>query len=312
MKIAGIYKISCSANSKFYIGSSINIKTRFKQHKSKLEKNCHDNQHLQNAWNKYGAGSFTFEILEVIEESNIPVVRDLEQKILDSYLAGDWGKLFNIAVTVDFTVMSEESRKRLVERWANPDYKEKLIKKLRKTGAGVYRTKNNKYEAKIKYEGKNLHLGTYETEAEALRARLKAEDYYWDNGGEYVAPEKKPISVCRVSGSGVRLIKKDNKYVATISVDGKNNHLGSFNTKEEAVKARLVAEEYYWAEPFIKDIEKEKSLKKLSVRKGVGAYIYPQKNGTYQACVYGKNMMKNLGMFKSYEEALQAQLDDVK
>jgi group I intron endonuclease len=312
MKSAGIYKISCSANSKFYIGSSINIATRFKQHKSKLEKNCHVNRHLQSAWNKYGESSFTFEILEVIQENSVEIVRNLEQKMLDSYLAEDWSKLFNIAITVDMTITSDETKAGIVERWANPEYKDKLVKKFRKTGAGVYKTKNNKYEAKIKHDGKNIHLGTYKTEAEALSVRLKAEKYYWENGGKYEAPNKKAPSVCRVSGSGVRLIKKDNKYVATISVNGKAKHLGSFNTEKEAVDARLKAEEYYWAEDFVEDAEKEVSLKKLLVRKGEGSYIYPQKNGRYKACAYQNKKMKTLGTFDTYKEALQAQLDEVK
>ena len=50
----GIYKITNKQNEKFYIGSSTNIEMRWCAHKSCLRRNVHSNQHLQNAWNKYG------------------------------------------------------------------------------------------------------------------------------------------------------------------------------------------------------------------------------------------------------------------
>ena len=53
-KKTGIYQIRNIINNKIYIGQSLNIKTRFLQHKQALRKNRHPNQHLQNAWNKYG------------------------------------------------------------------------------------------------------------------------------------------------------------------------------------------------------------------------------------------------------------------
>lgn len=51
-------------NNKYYIGNSSNLKIRFKNHIHKLSNNKHENQLLQNAWNKYGADNFKFYILE--------------------------------------------------------------------------------------------------------------------------------------------------------------------------------------------------------------------------------------------------------
>src|SRR5438105_13132870 len=48
---SGIYKITCTANKKIYIGSSINMRKRKKQHFDKLRLNGHDNPKLQAAWN---------------------------------------------------------------------------------------------------------------------------------------------------------------------------------------------------------------------------------------------------------------------
>ena len=63
-KICGVYKITNIVNGKFYIGSSNDIKARWRQHKDKLRVNKHGNTYLQNAWNKYGEENFLFEVVE--------------------------------------------------------------------------------------------------------------------------------------------------------------------------------------------------------------------------------------------------------
>lgn len=45
---------------------------------------------------------------------------------------------------------------------------------------------------------------------------------------------------------GVSYNKRDDKWKAYISVDKKSMYLGYFNKKEDAIKARLVAEIKYW------------------------------------------------------------------
>lgn len=67
-----IYKITNCINCKIYIGSTINIKTRWNEHKNKLNNGTHENICLQRAWNKYKEKSFKFEILEeVLDKSKI-------------------------------------------------------------------------------------------------------------------------------------------------------------------------------------------------------------------------------------------------
>lgn len=45
----GVYKITNLINSKFYIGSSVNIGQRWFKHKALLRHNKHENPKLQNA-----------------------------------------------------------------------------------------------------------------------------------------------------------------------------------------------------------------------------------------------------------------------
>lgn len=88
--VSGVYKIHCASNDKVYIGSAIDIKRRWRKHKSSLANNCHANKHLQNAWNKYGEYSFEFTILE--ETTDKDALLNIEQV----YINNSSNELFNI------------------------------------------------------------------------------------------------------------------------------------------------------------------------------------------------------------------------
>lgn len=51
--MSGVYQIYNTETNKRYIGSSIDVQRRLKEHLRNLKANRHCNQHLQNAWNKY-------------------------------------------------------------------------------------------------------------------------------------------------------------------------------------------------------------------------------------------------------------------
>lgn len=67
----GIYKITNTINGKVYVGSAVDIKKRWRDHKWHLNNNKHHNSHLQSSWNKYGINSFNFEILLECEISEL-------------------------------------------------------------------------------------------------------------------------------------------------------------------------------------------------------------------------------------------------
>lgn len=65
----GIYKITNNVNKKIYVGKSINIKRRWREHRScylKPDKDCY----LYRAMRKYGIDNFTFEIIEECSEDD--------------------------------------------------------------------------------------------------------------------------------------------------------------------------------------------------------------------------------------------------
>lgn len=67
----GIYKIENKVNGKIYVGQSVNIETRWKNHRYELMNNTHYNEHLQRSWNKYGSDNFVFSIIEECEKENL-------------------------------------------------------------------------------------------------------------------------------------------------------------------------------------------------------------------------------------------------
>ena len=55
----------------FYVGQAVNIQRRWTRHKNSLNDGTHNNQHLQNAWDKYGSAEFEFEIIEICDKSEL-------------------------------------------------------------------------------------------------------------------------------------------------------------------------------------------------------------------------------------------------
>ena len=80
-KKSGIYQIRNLVNGKIYVGSSINLRKRMKDHFRDLRNNRHANQHLQKAYNKYGLDKFVFEVLEYVEKD---VLLKREQYYIDT------------------------------------------------------------------------------------------------------------------------------------------------------------------------------------------------------------------------------------
>ena len=67
--VCGIYCIENIVDHKKYIGQSIDIYRRWKDHKRELNGNRHRNVYLQRAWNKDGKDNFNFYVLEICNDS---------------------------------------------------------------------------------------------------------------------------------------------------------------------------------------------------------------------------------------------------
>jgi len=79
----GIYKIRNLKNDKIYIGSSINLIKRQRDHFRSLNLKNHYNLKLQRAFNKYGKDNFIFEI---ILECSVEDLLKMEQYYIDTLM----------------------------------------------------------------------------------------------------------------------------------------------------------------------------------------------------------------------------------
>jgi group I intron endonuclease len=90
---AGIYQIRCKPTGKIYVGSAVDLVTRWEQHRRELRRGEHHNSHLQNAWVKYGEANFEFLVLEFVSASDLLPV---EQAWIDKTKCTDKTVGFNI------------------------------------------------------------------------------------------------------------------------------------------------------------------------------------------------------------------------
>jgi group I intron endonuclease len=68
---SGIYQIRCIPTGKIYIGSTVNLQSRWNRHRFNLQRGNHRNKYLQLAWNKYGKEAFEFSVLAFVNKSEL-------------------------------------------------------------------------------------------------------------------------------------------------------------------------------------------------------------------------------------------------
>lgn len=112
----GIYRIRNKINEISYIGSTNRFKQRFVEHECSLKNHKHRNPHLQPAWDLYGEGAFIFEVLEVVEETDVLIRRTIEQKYIDEV----WPNCYNVHKKTmkkqgPWSNTPEETRKKMSE-----------------------------------------------------------------------------------------------------------------------------------------------------------------------------------------------------
>jgi group I intron endonuclease len=82
LKESGIYSITNTTNGYRYIGSSVNLRKRLREHRIDLHRNQHPNRHLQRAWTKYGEAAFSFDVIEIVND--VTQLHDREQHHLNA------------------------------------------------------------------------------------------------------------------------------------------------------------------------------------------------------------------------------------
>ena len=80
-KIIGVYKITNTITNDFYIGSSKNVKQRWKDHKCKSRWSQHPNNPMYLDFQKYGVDKFEFEIIAEVE---VDKLKEMEQRFIEA------------------------------------------------------------------------------------------------------------------------------------------------------------------------------------------------------------------------------------
>lgn len=143
-KICGIYKITNLINKKKYIGKSIDIERRFREHKSKSEWRRTPRKPLYLAFQKYGLESFSFEVLEECDKS---VLNKRERYWIKYYQTNNRELGYNIREGGEGSGPGEEHENHKV---TEEDVRDIRIR---------YNNHERKYEVEKLYENKIGHSG---------------------------------------------------------------------------------------------------------------------------------------------------------
>jgi hypothetical protein len=74
---SGVYQIRRKQNGKIYVGSAVNLQSRWHSHRRDLGNGVHVNPHLQFAWNLYGETNLEFSVLEYVDEQRLLTTEQL-------------------------------------------------------------------------------------------------------------------------------------------------------------------------------------------------------------------------------------------
>ena len=130
--LCGVYRIVNNINGKMYVGQSINIKARWKDHINTLNRNDSHSVLLQRAWNKYGQENFSFEILELCTED---MLDEVESKYIIFYNTIQNG--YNIESGGNKNKhLSEETRKKIGDSHRGKHMSEESRQKMSSSRTG--------------------------------------------------------------------------------------------------------------------------------------------------------------------------------
>lgn len=197
--ISGIYCITFLKENKKYLGSSFNIKKRWSKHKFQLIHRIHDNEYIQESFDKYGLDNMKFEIIQILDR-NRKNLTDMEFYWIIYYNSfvddgGGYNKIrgdnLKYNRSIESVLNCAEARPD-IKGDKNPffgkhhkeDYKEESSKlkqgekvareKTSSIFTGVYWNKRaNKWRSHICYRKIIYHLGYYEKETDAAIAYNK-------------------------------------------------------------------------------------------------------------------------------------------
>jgi group I intron endonuclease len=216
---SGIYKIINLVNGKFYIGSACYFNARKASHFHHLRNNTHDNNYLQNSWNKYGEKNFVFEIIEYVENKENLIKR--EQYYIDSL-----NPQYNLSKTAGSCLgykWTEEMKQKRKDFYKENPISKEAREKMSITRRGRKLSEEHKRNISKGLEGREVNIET----------RLKIAN---SNRGKLMSEESKQ----KIRENGKRNFK------SIIQMDLNNNFISEFSSGKEAGEALGIKPSYIY------------------------------------------------------------------
>ena len=141
----GIYKITNKLNGKVYIGQSINIEKRWKQHINDPGYNIH------NAIKKYGKENFSFEVLL---ECPAEMLNNWERDMIALYDCIS-PKGYNLTEGGEGYRRSEETRLKMSEAKKGKHHSEEHKRKISESKKGIHRSEETRLKMSNSRKGKH-------------------------------------------------------------------------------------------------------------------------------------------------------------
>jgi len=233
--VHGIYCFENIINDKKYIGQTIDLNSRIKDHCRKLRKNEEDCIILQYAWNKYGEENFKWYIIEICEiellsNKEIYWIKELHSHVTENGYNISWGGDSPMLGQK----MSEESRQKISK--ANKGQKRTEEQRKRISDNIIHR---------FGEDSSNWNRRWPEEKRKQASERMKGEKHpNWGNerseetrnnislsktGKKYINNSSNYVGVCWHKCSG--------KWISQIVYMQKKIYLGLYDNKNDAAIA---------------------------------------------------------------------------
>lgn len=160
--IPAVYRIVNKVTNKCYVGQSVNVKKRLKDHFQLLRAGKHHSVKLQRSFDKYGEENFFGDVEFICDDPE--ELTSVEQMLIDGAMWFEQEPWYNISLVVDAPMRgrrhTEETRKRIsqacrnnTQRFGDPEYRKTLSKAQIKR-----RFEDPNFVAKVKFIVDNDHL----------------------------------------------------------------------------------------------------------------------------------------------------------
>lgn len=258
MAICGIYSIT-SSTGKIYIGSSVDVKRRWRTHLRDLRNAQHANNYLQRTYAKYGEAALTFAVQETCERADL-LIR--EQWHIDMTLPD---RRLNLAPQAGGGCgpHTTESRRKIGERHAGRVHTEQSRTNMAAAHSGKKQSPETVAKRAAAQKGRKHTAEARQKMSDALRLRFESPAFrakHIDTLRNRPAPssetrdrmrqaklgKKRPEWSATLTGqkrvengspyAGVALV--GTRWVAQVKYKGKTKHVGAFDSAECAHDAR--------------------------------------------------------------------------